>query len=147
MLRRGCALQYLENQMAVALGGRIAEELIFGEDDITTGAGGDFQQVTRTARMMVEQMGFSDKLGQVAWGGGGGPSFLGASAGTSSDFSQTTADIIDTEVRAPRHALNTNHLNPADCMLWIGVAPGTHVTTAPLGIESVAMSCNRLIAH
>ena len=38
-------VQYLENQMAVAMGGRIAEELIFGEDDITTGAGGDFQQV------------------------------------------------------------------------------------------------------
>ena len=38
-------MQYLENQMAVAMGGRIAEELIFGEDDITTGAGGDFQQV------------------------------------------------------------------------------------------------------
>lgn len=91
-------VQYLENQMAVALGGRIAEELIFGEDDITTGAGGDFQQVTRTARMMIEQMGFSEKLGQVAWGGGGGPSFLGASAGTGSDFSQTTADIIDKEV-------------------------------------------------
>eukprot|EP00892_Ulva_mutabilis_P006157 jgi/Ulvmu1/3913/UM018_0136.1 len=90
---------YLENQMAVALGGRIAEELIFGEDDITTGAGGDFQQVTRTARMMIEQMGFSKALGQVAWGGGGGPSFLGASAGTSSDFSQSTADVIDSEVK------------------------------------------------
>jgi cell division protease FtsH len=93
-------VQYLENQMAVALGGRIAEELIFGEDDITTGAGGDFQQVTRTARMMVEQMGFSRTLGQVAWGGGqGGPSFLGASAGRGSDFSQATADMIDQEVR------------------------------------------------
>lgn len=52
-------------QMAVALGGRIAEELIFGENDITTGASGDFQQVTRTARLMVTQLGFSKKLGQV----------------------------------------------------------------------------------
>jgi hypothetical protein len=52
-------------QMAVALGGRVAEELIFGEDDITTGASGDFQQVTRTARLMVTQLGFSKKLGQV----------------------------------------------------------------------------------
>jgi ATP-dependent Zn protease len=51
--------------MAVALGGRVAEELIFGEDDITTGASGDFQQVTRTARLMVTQLGFSKKLGQV----------------------------------------------------------------------------------
>jgi cell division protease FtsH len=94
----GVALQYLENQMAVALGGRIAEELIFGEDDITTGAGGDFQQVTRTARLMIEQMGFSDKLGQVAWSGSSGPSFLGAQAGQASDFSQATADLIDGEV-------------------------------------------------
>lgn len=83
--------------MAVAMGGRIAEELIFGEDDITTGAGGDFQQATRTARLMVEQMGFSSKLGQIAWGGGG-PSFLGAQAGQASDFSQKTRDDIDSEV-------------------------------------------------
>jgi ATP-dependent Zn protease len=98
-------VQYLENQMAVALGGRIAEELIFGEDDITTGAGGDFQQVTRTARMMVEQMGFSKALGQVAWGGSSGPAFLGQSAGRGSDFSQATADRIDQEVRT---AASTN---------------------------------------
>lgn len=58
-------LLLLLSQMAVALGGRVAEELIFGEDDITTGASGDFQQVTRTARLMVTQLGFSKKLGQV----------------------------------------------------------------------------------
>ncbi|KAG1657194.1 hypothetical protein FOA52_003608 [Chlamydomonas sp. UWO 241] len=57
--------QYLENQMCVALGGRIAEELIFGDDDITTGASGDFQQVSRTARLMVTQLGFVKDLGQV----------------------------------------------------------------------------------
>merc|ERR1711998_156130 len=67
---------YLENQMCVALGGRIAEELIFGADNVTTGASNDFQQVTRTARMMVTQMGFSEKLGQVAVAGSSGPSFL-----------------------------------------------------------------------
>merc|ERR1712087_312306 len=59
--------------MCVALGGRIAEELIFGAENVTTGASGDFQQVTRTAKMMVTQMGFSDELGQVSYGGGGGP--------------------------------------------------------------------------
>ena len=46
-------VQYLENQMAVAMGGRIAEELIFGEDDITTGAGGDFQQVRHCLRRVL----------------------------------------------------------------------------------------------
>merc|ERR1711943_145979 len=88
---------YLENQMCVALGGRIAEELIFGAENVTTGASGDFQQVTRTAKMMVTQMGFSDELGQVCYGGGGGPSFLGAQAGQDADYSGETADIMETE--------------------------------------------------
>lgn len=89
---------YLENQMAVALGGRIAEELIFGEDDITTGASNDFMQVTRTARMMITQMGFSKTLGQISYGGGG-PNFLGQELGSGSDYSQSTADKIDEEVK------------------------------------------------
>jgi cell division protease FtsH len=90
---------YLENQMAVALGGRIAEELIFGADNVTTGASNDFMQVTRTAKSMVTQVGFSEKLGQVAYGGGGGPSFLGSQMGQSSDFSGKTAALIDEEVK------------------------------------------------
>ncbi|GMH40388.1 hypothetical protein BSKO_08292 [Bryopsis sp. KO-2023] len=89
---------YLENQMAVALGGRIAEELIFGEDNITTGASNDFQQVTRTARLMVSQMGFSDKLGQISWSSSG-PSFLGQEMGQQGEFSMSTANDIDTEVK------------------------------------------------
>ena len=91
---------YLENQMAVALGGRVAEELIFGEDDVTTGASGDFQQVSRTARLMVTSMGMSKKLGQVAWSGGGGPSFLGQSMGQPAECSGETQDEIDQEVKA-----------------------------------------------
>jgi len=90
---------YLENQMCVALGGRIAEELIFGEDDVTTGASNDFQQVTRTARLMVSSMGMSKKLGQVAWTGNQGPSFLGQQAGQAAECSAETTDLIDEEVR------------------------------------------------
>ena len=90
---------YLENQMCVALGGRIAEELIFGEQNVTTGASSDFQQVTRTARLMITQMGFSKKLGQVALAGGGGPSFLGQDVGRTADYSQQTADTIEAEVK------------------------------------------------
>lgn len=90
---------YLENQMCVALGGRVAEELIFGDDDITTGASGDFQQVSRTARLMVTQLGFSKELGQVAWSQGGGNSFLGNQMAQPSDFSMETADLIDREVK------------------------------------------------
>ena len=90
---------YLENQMAVAMGGRVAEELIFGAEDVTTGASGDFQQVTRTARMMVEQMGFSKRIGQIAIKTGGGQSFLGNDAGRAADYSATTAGIVDEEVK------------------------------------------------
>jgi cell division protease FtsH len=90
---------YFENQMAVALGGRIAEELIFGENEITTGASGDFQQVTRTARLMVTQLGFSKKLGQVAWSSSGGSQFLGGSMAQPSDLSAKTADEVDSEVK------------------------------------------------
>merc|ERR1719287_390479 len=90
---------YLENQMAVALGGRIAEELIFGADNVTTGASNDFMQVTRTAKSMVTQVGFSEKLGQVAYGGGGGPSFLGQQMGRSADYGPATADLVDSEVK------------------------------------------------
>ena len=90
---------YLENQMAVAMGGRVAEELIFGAENVTTGASGDFQQVSNTARMMVEQMGFSEKIGQIALKTGGGQSFLGNDAGRAADYSQTTANLVDAEVK------------------------------------------------
>ena len=89
---------YLENQMAVAMGGRVAEELIFGPENVTTGASGDFQQVSRVARMMISQMGFSKQLGQVAWSSGGGDSFLGAQMAQPADCSAATTDMIDREV-------------------------------------------------
>lgn len=84
--------------MAVAMGGRVAEELIFGPEDVTTGASGDFQQVSRVARMMVSQMGFSKELGQVAWSQAGGSQFLGAQMAQPADCSAATADLIDNEV-------------------------------------------------
>lgn len=90
---------YLENQMCVALGGRIAEELIFGEENVTTGASNDFQQVSRTARSMITQCGFSDVLAPVALSGSSGPSFLGGEMGQGADYSQATADTIDKEVQ------------------------------------------------
>ena len=89
---------YLENQMAVALGGRIAEELIFGAENVTTGASNDFQQVANTARMMITQVGFSERLGQISYGSGGGNQFLGGSMGQTADYSARTSAIIDEEV-------------------------------------------------
>jgi cell division protease FtsH len=90
---------YLENQMAVALGGRVAEELIFGEEEVTTGASSDLQQVARTARQMVTRYGMSDRLGPVALGRQQGNMFLGRDIMAERDFSEETAAAIDEEVR------------------------------------------------
>jgi cell division protease FtsH len=90
---------YLQNQMAVALGGRIAEEIVFGEEEVTTGASSDLQQVARTARQMVTRFGMSDRLGPVALGRQSGNVFLGRDIMAERDFSEETAATIDDEVR------------------------------------------------
>ncbi|ATS18841.1 cell division protein FtsH [Parathermosynechococcus lividus PCC 6715] len=90
---------YLQNQMAVALGGRIAEEIVFGEDEVTTGASNDLQQVARVARQMVTRFGMSDRLGPVALGRQSGNVFLGRDIMAERDFSEETAATIDDEVR------------------------------------------------
>lgn len=74
--------QYLESQLAVALGGRLAEEIIYGEDNVTTGASNDIQQVASIAKRMVKQWGMSEKVGCVALESpqSGGP-FMGRSMG------------------------------------------------------------------
>ena len=90
---------YLQNQMAVALGGRIAEEIIFGEEEVTTGASNDLQQVARVARQMITRFGMSDRLGPVALGRQGGGVFMGRDIASDRDFSDDTAATIDEEVR------------------------------------------------
>ena len=90
---------YLQNQMAVALGGRLAEEIIFGEEEVTTGASNDLQQVARVARQMVTRFGMSDRLGPVALGRAQGGMFLGRDIMAERDFSEETAAAIDDEVR------------------------------------------------
>ncbi|MEM6753574.1 MAG: ATP-dependent zinc metalloprotease FtsH3, partial [Cyanobacteria bacterium P01_C01_bin.38] len=90
---------YLENQMAVALGGRIAEELIYGQEEVTTGASNDLQQVANVARQMVTRFGMSDNLGPVALGRQQGNMFLGRDIMSERDFSEETAATIDMEVR------------------------------------------------
>jgi cell division protease FtsH len=89
---------YLQNQMAVALGGRVAEELVYGEDEVTTGASNDLQQVARVARQMVTRFGMSDRLGPVALGRAQGGMFLGRDIAAERDFSEDTAAAIDEEV-------------------------------------------------
>ncbi len=91
---------YLQNQMAVALGGRLAEEIVFGDEEVTTGASNDLQQVARVARQMVTRFGMSEKLGPVALGRQQGNPFLGRDIATERDFSEETAAVIDAEVRS-----------------------------------------------
>jgi len=90
---------YLQNQMAVALGGRIAEEIIFGEEEVTTGASNDLQQVANVARQMITRFGMSDRLGPVALGRQNGNVFMGRDIASDRDFSDETAAVIDEEVR------------------------------------------------
>lgn len=109
---------YLQNQMAVALGGRIAEEIVFGEEEVTTGASNDLQQVARVARQMVTRFGMSDRLGPVALGRQQGNMFLGRDINSERDFSEETAAAIDDEVRnlveqayrRAKHVLTENRL-------------------------------------
>ncbi|WP_269614709.1 ATP-dependent zinc metalloprotease FtsH [Prochlorococcus marinus] len=89
---------YLQNQMAVALGGRVAEEIIYGEDEVTTGASNDLKQVASVARQMITKYGMSDKLGPVALGRSQGGMFLGRDISAERDFSEDTAATIDSEV-------------------------------------------------
>lgn len=90
---------YLQNQMAVALGGRIAEEIIFGEEEVTTGASNDLQQVAKVARQMVTSLGMSDRLGPVALGRQQSNPFMGRDIASERDFSDETAAAVDEEVR------------------------------------------------
>ena len=89
---------YLQNQMAVALGGRVAEEIVYGEEEVTTGASNDLQQVANVARQMITKFGMSDKIGPVALGQSQGGMFLGRDMSTTRDFSEDTAATIDVEV-------------------------------------------------
>ena len=107
---------YLQNQMAVALGGRVAEEIIYGEDEVTTGASNDLKQVASVARQMITKFGMSDKLGPVALGRSQGGMFLGRDISAERDFSEDTAATIDSEVsilveiayKRAKKALNEN---------------------------------------
>ena len=85
--------------LAMAMGGRVAEELVFGPTKVTSGAASDIQQCTRVARAMVTQLGFSDKLGTVAYADPQQEQFLGYSIGRTQTLSEATQQLIDAEVR------------------------------------------------
>ena len=89
----------LEADIAVAMGGRVAEELVFGHDKVTAGASSDIEQATKIARHMVTHWGMSDKLGPIAYGENQQEVFLGHSVTQSKNLSEETAQLIDTEIR------------------------------------------------
>ena len=90
----------LESQISSMYGGRIAEELIFGEDKVTTGASNDIQRATEIARNMVTKWGLSQKLGPLSYDEEDGEVFLGHSVTQHKNVSGDTANLIDSEIRA-----------------------------------------------
>ena len=91
--------EQMTSRLAIMMGGRIAEEMIFGKEKVTSGAQSDIEQATRLARMMVTRWGFSPELGTVAYGENQEEVFLGMSMGRQQNLSEATAQKIDSEVR------------------------------------------------
>jgi len=91
--------QQMVDRIAIMAGGRVAEEVIFGKENITSGASSDIQQATKLARAMVTRWGFSEILGTVAYGENEQEVFLGHSVARSQNISEETARIIDSEVK------------------------------------------------
>lgn len=91
--------QQMIDRIAIMAGGRVAEELIFGKENITSGASSDIEQATKLARAMVTRWGFSDVLGTVAYGENQEEVFLGHSVARSQNVSEETARTIDAEVK------------------------------------------------
>ena len=89
----------LLDRIAMILGGRVAEELIYGKDNITTGASNDLEKVSSLARSMVTTYGMSEKMGNLAYGKDQEHIFLGRNFGNTRDFSEEIAADIDKEVK------------------------------------------------
>ena len=91
--------EQMTSQLAIMMGGRVSEELTFGNKNVTSGAASDIQQATQLARSMVTQWGYSDKLGKISYGGNQQEVFLGHSVTQQKNISEETARIVDEEVK------------------------------------------------
>ena len=85
--------------LAVAMGGRLAEEMIFGSNKVTTGASSDIKMATDMARRMVTEWGMSEKLGPISYGENSQEVFLGHSVAQHKNVADNTAQVIDAEVK------------------------------------------------
>ena len=91
--------EQLHAQMAIAMGGRVAEEIIFGDDKVTTGASSDIEQATKRARAMVMRAGLSKELGPILYGENEEEVFLGRSVARQQNMSEETARKVDSEIK------------------------------------------------
>jgi cell division protease FtsH len=116
--------EQMTSRLAVLMGGRVAEEIIFGKDKVTSGAQSDIEQATKLARAMVTRWGFSDELGTVMYGENQEEVFLGYSMGKQNNISESTSQKIDSEVRR---------------LVESGLADATHILTSKKNdLESLA---------
>ncbi len=90
----------MKAHLLIATGGRIAEEMIFGKDKITNGAASDIQMVTNLSKKMITEWGMSEKLGRLRYNSDSEEVFLGHSVAQSKNLSDSTAKLIDEEVRS-----------------------------------------------
>jgi cell division protease FtsH len=97
--RYGFSRHEIEAKLAMMFGGRVAEELIYGPENVTTGAADDIRQATNLARRMVTEWGMSDKLGRLRYSENEEEVFLGHSVTQRKNVSDATAKIIDDEIR------------------------------------------------
>ncbi len=96
--RHNYTKEYIRGRLVVAYGGRVAEELEFGADKVTTGAAHDFQQATELARRMVTQFGMSEAVGPMTVGGRDEVLFLGREVAQHHEVSERMADLVDREI-------------------------------------------------
>jgi len=97
--RHNYTKEYIHGRLAMAYGGRVAEELIFGAEKVTTGAAQDIEQATEMARRMVTQFGMSEAVGPVAVGDREQQIFLGREFAQHREISDKTAEVVDTEIK------------------------------------------------
>jgi cell division protease FtsH len=93
------SLEQMTSRLAIMMGGRVAEEMIFGRNKVTSGASSDIEQATRLARMMVTRWGLSEELGTVSYGENQDEVFLGMSVSRTQNASEATVQKIDSEIR------------------------------------------------
>lgn len=97
--RYSMSLEQMKARIAMAMGGRVAEEMKFGKEKVTSGASSDIEMATKIARAMVTQYGLSEKLGPIAYAEDEGEVFLGQSIARSKSISGDTAKVIEDEIR------------------------------------------------